>query len=70
MDSPIFKKIELTGTSENSIEEAINNALLKASKTVRKMRWLEVVEIRGGIKDDRVAQWQVTVKIGFKLEDE
>lgn len=70
MENPTYKKIELTGTSDRSIEEAINNALRKAAKTMRKMRWLEVVEIRGSIEDDHVNQWQVNVKVGFRLEDE
>ena len=70
MDNPIYKKIELTGSSDKSIEDAVNNALNKAAQTVRKMRWLEVVEIRGAIEDDHVDQWQVTVKVGFRLEDE
>jgi flavin-binding protein dodecin len=70
MDNPTYKKIELTGSSENSIEEAVNNALNKAAKTVRKMRWFEVVDIRGSIDDDHVEQWQINLKVGFRLEDE
>lgn len=70
MDNPTYKKIELTGSSGDTIEEAVNNAVRKAAKTVRKMRWFEVVEIRGSIENDQVDQWQVNIKVGFRLEDE
>jgi flavin-binding protein dodecin len=70
MDNSVYKKIELTGTSDKSIEEAINNAIAKAAKTVRKMRWFEVVEMRGAIDDNHVAQWQATVKVAFNVEEE
>lgn len=70
MDNAVFKKVELTGTSENSIEEAVSNAISKAAKTVRKMRWFEVVEIRGALEGEKVTQWQATVKVAFKVEDE
>jgi len=69
MDNSVYKKIELTGTSDKSIEEAINNAISKAAKTVRKMRWFEVVEVRGAINEDQVAQWQATVKVAFNVEE-
>ena len=69
MGDNVYKKIELTGSSTTSIEEAVQNAVAKAAKTVRQMRWFEVVETRGTIKDDQVDQWQVTIKIGFTLED-
>jgi hypothetical protein len=63
--------IEITGTSPVGIEDAVQNALKRAAKTVREMKWLEVVEVRGRIDEDHVGQWQVTVKIGFTvLEDE
>ena len=68
MDNSVFKIIELTGTSSESIEDAVNNALAKAGKTVRQMRWFEILETRGAIETDKVKQWQVTVKIGFNLE--
>jgi flavin-binding protein dodecin len=69
MSDPVFKMIELTGTSSTSIEEAIQNAIARSAETVRQIGWFEVVEIRGRVDDGAVAQWQVTVKIGFKLED-
>jgi dodecin len=68
-DNKVFKLIELTGTSSTSVEEAVNAALAKASKSVRNMRWFEVTEIRGAINEDQVAQWQVTLKAGFAVDD-
>jgi hypothetical protein len=69
MTDRVYKKLELTGTSSESIEDAINTAIGKAAETVRHMRWFEVQEIRGAIDNDHVKQWQVTVKVGFSLED-
>jgi dodecin len=69
MSDHVYKKIELTGSSTNSIEEAVENALARAAKTVRNMRWFEVVETRGHIEDGRIGHWQVTIKIGFTLDD-
>ena len=70
MSNNVYKKIELTGTSPDSIEDAVQNALTKASESVRKMRWFEVLETRGAISEDgQVTQWQVTIKVGFTLED-
>ena len=69
MSDPVYKSIELTGSSRTSIEEAVNNALAKASKTLHNLRWFQVVETRGQIDDARVAQWQVTLKVGFTLDD-
>ena len=68
MDPHIYKKIEVTGTSTTSIEEAIQNAITKAAETIRHMRWFEVTETRGSIQDGQVIHWQVTIKIGFHLE--
>ena len=70
MSDATFKKIELVGTSGTGIEDAVNNALAKAEKTLRNVRWFEVVETRGSVQDGKVDQWQVTVKIGFRLEDD
>jgi flavin-binding protein dodecin len=69
MSNKVFKKIEITGTSEVSLEDAIQGAVSKASKTIRNMRWFEVVETRGALEDGKVSQWQVTLKIGFGLDD-
>jgi flavin-binding protein dodecin len=69
MSDHVYKKIELVGSSPTSIEEAVANALARAGQTVRNMRWFEVTETRGHIADGKVDHWQVTVKIGFTLED-
>jgi flavin-binding protein dodecin len=65
----VYKLIELTGSSPTSVEDAVNNAITRASKTVRNMRWFEVTETRGHIENGKIAHWQVTVKVGFTLED-
>lgn len=69
MSEHVYKKIELTGSSKTSIEEAIENAIARAAKTVQKMRWFEVVETRGNIDDGKVDQYQVTIKVGFTLNE-
>jgi flavin-binding protein dodecin len=69
MADHIYKKIELTGSSSKSLEDAVQNAISRASATIRNMRWFEIVETRGHIEDGRVAHWQVTMKIGFTLEE-
>ena len=69
MTDHIYKRIELIGTSQTGIEDAVNNALAKASDTIHSMRWFEVLETRGQIKEGRVQYWQVTVRIGFTLDD-
>jgi dodecin len=68
MTEHVYKKIEITGTSTRSIEEAVSNAVARASQTVRNMRWFEVTETRGSIEDSKVSHWQVTIKIGFTLD--
>ena len=69
MTDHIYKKIELIGSSTESSDQAIRNAIEKASKSIRNMRWFEVVETRGHIEDGKIAHWQVTLKIGFTLDD-
>jgi hypothetical protein len=69
MSDNVYKLIEVTGTSTTSLEDAIQNAIARAAKTIRRMRWFQVTETRGSIENDRVAQWQVTIKIGFNLEE-
>ena len=64
----IYKKIEVVGTSGKSVTDAIENAIAKASETIQNMRWFEVVETRGNLADGKVGQYQVTLKIGFRLE--
>jgi hypothetical protein len=68
MPNHIYKKIEITGSSDKSIEDAVQRAVEHAAKTVRGMRWFEVVETRGDITDGKVNHWQVTIKIGFTLD--
>ena len=68
MSDHVYKKIELVGSSATSIEEAVTNALTRAQKTIRNMRWFEVMETRGNIEDGKVNVWQVTVKVGFTLD--
>ncbi|CCE25176.1 dodecin [Methylotuvimicrobium alcaliphilum] len=69
MSDHIYKKIELTGSSSVSIQDAIEKAVAKAAKTLHDLRWLEVVETRGHIDQGKVAHWQVTIKVGFTLKD-
>jgi flavin-binding protein dodecin len=64
----VYKKIEVVGTSKVSLAEAIKAAVAEAGKSLRHMSWFEVVEQRGAIKDGKVLEFQVTVKVGFKVE--
>lgn len=64
----VYKHLELTGSSPVSSDDAIRNAITKASQSVRNMDWFNVTETRGEIVDGKVAHWQVTLKIGFRLE--
>ena len=68
MEGNVYKLIELTGVSSKSVEDAVQVAIGEAAKTVRNMAWFELTETRGAIKNGKVAEWQVTVKIGFKIE--
>lgn len=69
MQDHVYKKIEITGTSTSSSDEAIRNAIAKASESVKSMCWFEVTELRGDISDGQVAHFQATLKIGFRLEE-
>lgn len=68
MSEHIYKKLELVGSSPDGIEPAVKNALARAGKTIRNMRWFEVTETRGHIEDGKIDHWQVTLKVGFTLE--
>ena len=68
MSEHIYKKLELVGTSQKSIEDAVQNALARAGKTMRNMRWFEVIDTRGHIEDSKIDHWQVTIKVGFTLD--
>jgi hypothetical protein len=69
MPNNVYKHIELTGTSSVSIEDAVQSAISRASKTVRNMRWMQIIETRGHVEGGKVVQWQVTIKAGFTLEE-
>ena len=65
----VYKKVEIVGSSRQSIEDAIANGIGRASKTLKNLNWFEVGELRGHIEDGKVAHYQVTMKVGFRLED-
>ena len=67
MEDHIYKKIEIVGTSEKSSDDAVQNALKKASKSLKNLRWFEIIDSRGNIKDGKVEHWQVTIKLGFTM---
>ena len=69
MPDHVYKSIELTGSSKTGMEDAVNNAISKAAKSVRNMQWFQVMETRGHIAKGKVAHWQVTLKVGFTLEE-
>ncbi|NLF72467.1 MAG: dodecin domain-containing protein [Candidatus Anammoximicrobium sp.] len=68
MSDSVFKKIEIVGTSSKSFDEATANAVAKASETMSGLSWFEVVELRGAIENGKVKQYQVTVRIGCKVD--
>ncbi len=68
MSDHVYKILELTGTSTTGTDDAIRNAITRASKTVHNLRWFEVIEVRGGIDAGAVNSWQVTIKVGFTLD--
>jgi flavin-binding protein dodecin len=68
MSQHVYKLIELTGSSPNSSDDAVQRAIAKASETIRNIQWFEVTEQRGHVADGKVAHWQVTLKVGFTLE--
>jgi dodecin len=70
MSDHIYKTIELVGSSTQGVEDAVKKAVAKASESLRNLRWFEVLETRGHIEGGRVIHWQVTLKIGFTLENE
>lgn len=69
MSDHVYKSIEITGSSPEGVTQAIDRAIAKASQTLRGLDWFEVTEVRGHIEDGAVAHYQVTVKVGFRLED-
>ena len=69
MSDHVYKSVEITGSSPAGVTEAIDRAIAKASETVRNIDWFEVVSVRGHVADGKVAHYQVTLKIGFRLDD-
>jgi flavin-binding protein dodecin len=65
----IYSKTEIVGTSEKGVDDAIQGAINRASQTLREIGWFEVTEIRGHVEDGKVHHYQVTLKVGFALED-
>ena len=70
MDDHIYRVIQIVGSSENSIDDAIQRAIARASKTLRELRWFEVTETRGHITNGKVQHFQVTLKVGFTLDED
>ncbi|WP_372527684.1 dodecin [Piscinibacter sp.] len=68
MSDHVYKLLELTGSSKNSIEDAVQNAIAKAHQSVRNIQWFTITETRGHVMDGKVAHWQVSLKLGFTLE--
>jgi dodecin len=69
MSNHVYKSVEITGTSPDGVKEAIDGAIAKASQSLRNLDWFEVISVRGQIDGDSVAHYQVTLKVGFRLED-
>jgi flavin-binding protein dodecin len=69
MSDHVYKSVEITGSSPEGVTQAIDRAIAKASESVRNLDWFEVVSVRGAIDSGRVAHYQVTLKVGFRLED-
>lgn len=69
MANHVYKVIELTGSSTEGMEDAVRGAVARAAETVRNMRWFEVTETRGHIEGNQIAHWQVTIRIGFTLDE-
>jgi flavin-binding protein dodecin len=69
MNDHVYKQVELTGSSKTGLEDAIQSAITKASETLRNLNWFQVTDTRGYIENGKVAYWQVTLKVGFRLDD-
>ena len=68
MEDHVYKKIEIVGTSEISSDDAVQKALTRASSSIQNLRWFEVIDTRGSIKDGIIERWQVTVSLGFTMK--
>jgi len=69
MNPPVYKLIDLAGTSTTSIEDAVDKAIQRAHKTIKNLSWFQVIETRGNIEKGKVHHWQVTLKVGFAVRD-
>lgn len=69
MSNHVYKTLELVGSSAVSSDDAVKTAVTRASATVRNLRWFQVTETRGHIENGAIAHWQVTIKVGFTLEE-
>jgi len=69
MANHVYKSVELTGSSTKSSDDAIRTAIARASRTMRNLKWFQVTDVRGAVDDGDVAHWQVTLKVGFTLEE-
>jgi flavin-binding protein dodecin len=67
-DDHIYRVIELAGTSDKTIEDAVSSAIARANKTIRNLRWFELIQTRGNIENGKIAHFQVTLKVGFTME--
>jgi flavin-binding protein dodecin len=70
MTNRTYRVTEIVGTSPDGITEAVDNGIKRASKTLRHLDWFEITDIRGQVADDQVSHFQVTMKLGFRLEDD
>ncbi len=70
MEDHVYKHIELTGSSESGLQQAIQSAVGRAAQTLRNLEWFEVTDLRGTIWEGKVSRWQVTLKVGFRVADE
>lgn len=70
MSNHIYSISEIVGTSNQGVDDAVRNGIAKASQTLRNLDWFEVKEIRGHLEEGKIADWQVTVKLGFRLDEE
>lgn len=69
MTDHVYKSLKLTGSSATGSDDAIRTAIERASATIRNIKWFQVTDTRGHVEDGRIAHWQVTVEVGFTLED-
>jgi len=69
MSSHIYRMVEIVGTSSQGVDDAISNGIARANRTIRNLDWFQVTEIRGHLQEGQIADWQVSMKVGFRLED-